>query len=302
MTRDEPDSTPTGLSVSQQVWNLLPAFRLVAESEHLPSAAKVLGLSPSSVSRAIRKLERVLGQPLFERHGRRLVLNDAGGQFLGRVRAAIGVAETGLLRDGRLGHAREIRIGVSPLIGRLFAFGIAEEVRAADSDVVVSVNTLDSNEDPTLAVAEREVDLVLSPSCLDHARVHSSLLGVVPRTAFVATGHPLAAGHAVGLDEVASYPFAGYGGDGWPGDAPRNVVLRSDGLDTLVAACLTGRYVVVLPDLVARDLRLHGLGVAAFEPLPVYAAQHQSAGDRVELRRITNMVRARLGQPRPAAG
>ncbi len=48
-------------------WNWLPAFRAVAETEHLPTAAEALFVSPSALSRAIRLLEKDVGQPLFRR-------------------------------------------------------------------------------------------------------------------------------------------------------------------------------------------------------------------------------------------
>ena len=52
-----------------QVWNWLPAFRAVAESEHLPTASKEANLSASALSRAVKLLEDDLGVSLFVREG-----------------------------------------------------------------------------------------------------------------------------------------------------------------------------------------------------------------------------------------
>ena len=65
----EPDGSPTA------------TFRAVAELANLRAAAEALHLTHSAVSQQIRGLEEQLGFPLFDRRGRRVVLN-AGGEAL----------------------------------------------------------------------------------------------------------------------------------------------------------------------------------------------------------------------------
>ena len=69
-----------------RVWNWLPAFRAVAETEHLPTASTVLNVTPSALSRSIKHLEEELGQQLFLRVGRRLELSPAGHELLRALR------------------------------------------------------------------------------------------------------------------------------------------------------------------------------------------------------------------------
>ena len=64
------------------VWPWLPVFRVVAETEHLPTAAARLHVSPSALSRTIRLVEEALGEELFVRSARRIVLNSAGQRLL----------------------------------------------------------------------------------------------------------------------------------------------------------------------------------------------------------------------------
>ena len=79
-----------------RLWSWLPAFRVVAETEHLPSAASALGTSPPGLSRMVKLLEHDLGEPLFARTAGRLRLNAAGELFLDHVRDAMRLLDDGL--------------------------------------------------------------------------------------------------------------------------------------------------------------------------------------------------------------
>ena len=68
--------------------NALPAFRAVAELQNLRAAARRLHLTHSAVSQQIRGLEEQLGFDLFERSGRGIVLNPAGGTAVQRAGSA----------------------------------------------------------------------------------------------------------------------------------------------------------------------------------------------------------------------
>lgn len=96
--------------------NALPAFRAVAEAQNLRAAADVLHLTHSAVSQQIRRLEDQLGFELFERRGRRVVLNPAGQALLRSVRAALAQLDDGVQAAGaaRSGTAQRIRMTVLP--------------------------------------------------------------------------------------------------------------------------------------------------------------------------------------------
>ncbi len=57
-------------------------FVKVAETGHLTQAAAELMVAQPSITQSIRKLERELGFPLFERVGRRIILTREGAAFL----------------------------------------------------------------------------------------------------------------------------------------------------------------------------------------------------------------------------
>ena len=60
----------------------LEIFIAVAETQQVTRASKKLILTQSAVSMALGELENQLGGPLFDRHGRSLLLNDRGRYLL----------------------------------------------------------------------------------------------------------------------------------------------------------------------------------------------------------------------------
>ncbi|MBB3139236.1 LysR substrate-binding domain-containing protein [Halomonas organivorans] len=67
----------------------LQVFAAVARLGTVSAAAEELSLSQSATSQALSDLERQLGVALFERPGRRLVLNDLGRSLLPRAEALL---------------------------------------------------------------------------------------------------------------------------------------------------------------------------------------------------------------------
>ncbi|CAK1855030.1 LysR family transcriptional regulator, glycine cleavage system transcriptional activator [Vibrio crassostreae] len=65
------------------------AFIAVAETGSMTDAARVLYVSHSAVSQAIKSLEQLVNKPLFQRVGRRVVLNAAGKRYYRKVAPAL---------------------------------------------------------------------------------------------------------------------------------------------------------------------------------------------------------------------
>lgn len=68
------------------LWEDLPYFFQLAEAQSLRQAAEMLRISPSTLSRRIRKLEDAIGTPLFLRQPDSMRLTLAGEQLLSRCR------------------------------------------------------------------------------------------------------------------------------------------------------------------------------------------------------------------------
>ncbi len=76
-------------------WYQLEYFQTVARMQHFTQAAEKLSISQPALSRSISHLEQELGTKLFDRRGRRVVLNGYGKAFLEYVEQALQSVEDG---------------------------------------------------------------------------------------------------------------------------------------------------------------------------------------------------------------
>jgi LysR family nitrogen assimilation transcriptional regulator len=98
----------------------LEYFRHVAELGSFTRAAAFLSVVQPALSRQVRQLEVELGQSLFERNGRGVVLTDAGTRLLEHTRGIlmqIGRARQEL-EDHRKGDSGHFTLGLPPSLGR----------------------------------------------------------------------------------------------------------------------------------------------------------------------------------------
>jgi LysR family transcriptional regulator, nitrogen assimilation regulatory protein len=98
----------------------LEYFRHVAELGSFTRAATFLSVVQPALSRQVRQLEIELGQTLFERNGRGVVLTDAGSRLLEHTRGIltqIGRARQEL-EEQRNGDSGHFALGLPPSLGR----------------------------------------------------------------------------------------------------------------------------------------------------------------------------------------
>lgn len=115
----------------------LRLFRAVASDGTLTGAARALNLSQSALSSQIKALEASLGQDLFERRGRGLVLTEAGRIALDHAEAIFRTAEDLAATLRETGRARRaLRVGALATLSRNFQMQFLRPL-IARSDVEV---------------------------------------------------------------------------------------------------------------------------------------------------------------------
>src|SRR6185369_14386035 len=127
---------------------LLKMFCAVADSASLVTAAARLHLTPSAISHGIKTLETELGCRLFERGGKKLLLNQAGEQLLAQVReplAALDAAGEALKRLGQWGQTR-LRLGASASSCQYLLPGVIRELKKSFAHLQLQIESGDTPE------------------------------------------------------------------------------------------------------------------------------------------------------------
>ena len=136
-------------------------FWRVAKSGHLTRAAEALNTSQSALSAQIRQLEDRLGEPLFSREGRRLVLTETGHLVLSYAENIFGLGQEMLGRlQGRGQGITRIRVGSVATLSRNYQENWIKPL-LSDSSVVL---TLESGtlEGLLSRLTQHQLDVVLA--------------------------------------------------------------------------------------------------------------------------------------------
>ncbi len=101
-------------------------FRAIATDGTLTRAAERLNISQSALSIQLRSLEESLGQPLFHRQNKSLVLTEAGRIALEYAESIFRAGEemTAVLRNEVVGKRRVVRLGAVATLSRNFQIGL----------------------------------------------------------------------------------------------------------------------------------------------------------------------------------
>ncbi len=118
----------------------LPAFEAAARLGSFLAAAEALHLTPSAISHRIKQLEEHLGQPLFERRHRAVVLTAAGRRYLAVVREALLRLDeaSAVLRAPR---RERLRISAAPALGSKWLVARVAEYQQGHPDLEFTLGT-----------------------------------------------------------------------------------------------------------------------------------------------------------------
>ena len=116
------------------------AFLDIAAEGGMSAVARAQGISQPALSRTLAELEALLGEALFDRQGRRLVLTEAGVLFRRHAGAALAQLDAGAaaLRPGAGGT---LRVGVLPTVATRFLPELALRFRALRPEIGLAIET-----------------------------------------------------------------------------------------------------------------------------------------------------------------
>jgi LysR family transcriptional activator of nhaA len=148
--------------VTRLNYHHLQYFRAVAHEGNLTRAARHLRVAQSALSTQIRQLEAQLGQALFARRGRTLVLTEAGRIALAYADTIVGAGNelVATLREGRRRERQVLRVGAVATLSRNFQRGfLAPLVGQPDVELVLQSGSLG---ELLARLGAHTLDLVLS--------------------------------------------------------------------------------------------------------------------------------------------
>lgn len=162
-------------------YNHLQYFWVVAREGSIARAAEVLHLTPQTISGQLKLLDAAVGQPLFNRSGRRLVLSDMGrvvyeyAQEIFSVGAELAHVVRGQQRQG----PETLAVGIVNSMPKLIAERIVAPALTADKRIRVRCHEA-SLEQLLAELAIHKLDIVLSDQRLPDGlslRAYNHLLG-----------------------------------------------------------------------------------------------------------------------------
>ena len=241
------------------IWNWLPAFRAVADTEHLPTAGKMMSVTGPALSRSVKNLETNLGKELFSRTGRSIKLNSDGQHLVEAVRIAmrtIHSAVEALIDESLRGDFR--------WTSTWNASGRALDATAALIDTHPQISPLMLPFAPLDYVGQLhrgELDFALVNTPVNIEGIASTLIAEEGHSVFCSPNHILATAQNLSLSDLGTYAFGapladenGFFADGWPAEYNRRVTMQFTQMESGYQACLAGHVLAVLPNNAAEGL------------------------------------------------
>ena len=248
----------------------LKHFVTLAELGSYVSASKALFLTQPALSRSIQLLEEELGQPLFDRIGRRIDITPFGIQTLRHAQHLVQDAESlrNMGKRAQTGKEGRVRVGLSSGPGAVLSVPLLKHMALHHPKMQIEISR--GNTDRLLdALRERELDgAIVDIRAMRPAEDLVVAHQVEMSAAFlVRAGHPLLKRKtALSIEEVLAYPLAStplsdevarmlterYGPKANPDDC---VTLRCDDTQALIDVAAQSDAVVLTILAAARQLK-----------------------------------------------
>src|SRR5205809_5920566 len=183
-------------------------FVAVADEGSFSRAAAKVRVAQPSLSQQIRKLEAEIGQPLFDRLPRSVVLTEAGRcllEYARKILASIGDARRSVDElKGKI--AGDVAVGAIPTIAPYVLPELVVTFQKHYPDVILHIV-----EDVTAGITRRievgELDVALASTCQKSPTLRRESVATEPLLALVPEKNPLAKKDLVEFDDLKSQRF-----------------------------------------------------------------------------------------------
>ncbi|MBL1229125.1 LysR family transcriptional regulator [Enterococcus sp. BWB1-3] len=188
----------------------LEFFKMLADTEHMTQAAKLLNTTQPNLSHAMSELEKELEAQLFEKIGRNIQLTKYGKFFYKYVNTALSELSKGerALKDLVSPDKGLIDFGFIYTAGSFLAPMLLKEFSAREGNSQIRFNLFQGNSSDMMDLLLREeVDLAITSKLKEDKQLHYDILTEDEVVLIVPPNHPLAQYDQISLKETAGYPF-----------------------------------------------------------------------------------------------
>ena len=179
----------------------LEIFYYLSEDAHISELSKKIGISQSAISLALKSLEEKLTEPLFDRVGKKLLLNERGRTFKERTYKhflALQDAQE-LFKQNKLSGL--LKIASSRTIGAFIIPQIVFDFLSSNPEIKIEKRT-DNSAEVVKSVLVGEVDIGFIESAIQESHLFKQR--VAHDTLIVVTADKALAGREFYIDELFS--------------------------------------------------------------------------------------------------
>jgi len=181
-------------------------FITVCRMKSFTRAAEEIGVSQSSLSRSVLKLEESIGQPLLERKPREVVPTEVGELFLARAEEILALAEDAFAEVSDAARHGRIRLAVIPTIAPFFLPKVLREFGKKNPNVSIIVQE-DTTENIIRMIRHGDIDIAILALPINEKYLEVEPLFDEELVLVVPNGHPLEKKKSIKLGDVKDYPF-----------------------------------------------------------------------------------------------
>ena len=248
--------------------NEIKQFLSVARHESIHRASEEMGVSPGSLSKAVKKLENEFQVQFFERQGRNIKLTEYGHYFKKKALEFLHLEDS--IKTEVLGtkNAFEARLAGEEILLSYFGVKTASQVKNAYPNAKIEFIPLGSRE-LFSKIRDREVSIGLTtynpPTEFDY-----KMISTIEFRTFISSKHPLYKQYnkhkSIHIHDILKYSFVipntnflgrihkSDSTDGWRDDQlPRKIAYTTSSIKTIESLVQRGEAIAYLPEYFSED-------------------------------------------------
>lgn len=275
----------------------LRKFLVVSNSNNLQVASETLHITPSALSKVIKRLESQLNTALFNRQGRNIVLNSQGEKFKKYAKSIVYETDQ-VISEYKANQVNHINISGPSILLRYWLPMLLKKM--VNFDVEITTNTCWEG-DAVSSLRNGKSHLAVVTNMVENTGADVIGLPLAETTFHIVASkkHPIfthANKEKITLQKLKFYAFAcpnlspfcgikrGEGSDGWRDDkVARNIKYICDDFSLLLSLVEEGVALAYMPDFIAKQIGLcvvdiDGLGFNHKESIQLLYSPSQAEG------------------------